>query len=145
MAQICARCGASAADDARFCPSCGAPLGDLAGAERKLATMVFADLVGSTRLAADLDPEELRGRLAPFFEVARSTLTEHGGTVEKFVGDAVLAVFGVPRAHGDDPDRAVAAALALTERVAATDRGLSVRVGSRPARCSRSIGRETCR
>jgi class 3 adenylate cyclase/tetratricopeptide (TPR) repeat protein len=129
MAQTCARCGASAADDARFCPSCGAPLGDLAGAERKLATMVFADLVGSTRLAADLDPEELRGRLAPFFEVARSTLTEHGGTVEKFVGDAVLAVFGVPRAHGDDPDRAVAAALALTERVAATDRGLSVRVG----------------
>ena len=129
MAQTCARCGASAAEDARFCPSCGAPLADLAGAERKLATMVFADLVGSTELAADLDPEDFRGRIAPFFEVARSTLTEHGGTVEKFVGDAVLAVFGVPRAHGDDPDRGVAAALALTERVAAIDHGLSVRVG----------------
>ena len=91
--------------------------------------MVFADLVGSTEMASDLDPEELRGRLAPFFEVARSTLEEHGGTVEKYVGDAVLAVFGVPRVHTDDPDRAVAAALALTERVASMDQGLAVRVG----------------
>src|SRR3954447_20240377 len=129
MAQRCARCGASAGDDARFCPSCGSPLGELAGAERKLATMVFADLVGSTEMASDLDPEELRGRLAPFFEVARSTLEEHGGTVEKYVGDAVLAVFGVPRVHTDDPDRAVAAALTLTERVASMDQGLAVRVG----------------
>src|SRR5436189_2618214 len=115
MAQTCAHCGASAGDDARFCPSCGSPLGVLAGAERKFATMVFADLVGSTELAADLDPEELRGKLTPFFDVARSTLEEHGGTIEKYIGDAVLAVFGVPRAHGDDPDRAVAAALALVE------------------------------
>jgi class 3 adenylate cyclase len=91
--------------------------------------MVFADLVGSTEMASDLDPEELRGRLAPFFAVARSTLEEHGGTVEKYVGDAVLAVFGVPRVHTDDPDRAVAAALALTERVASVDQSLAVRVG----------------
>ncbi len=91
--------------------------------------MVFADLVGSTQMATDLDPEELRGRLAPFFAVASSTLEEHGGTVEKYVGDAVMAVFGVPRIHSDDPDRAVAAALALTERVASMDQGLSVRVG----------------
>ena len=98
-------------------------------AERKFATMVFADLVGSTELAADLDPEELRGRLTPFFDVARSTLEEHGGTIEKYIGDAVLAVFGVPRAHGDDPDRAVAAALALIDRVAAVDAGMSVRIG----------------
>src|SRR5215217_7319925 len=129
MAQICARCGASAGDDARFCPSCGAPLGELAGAERKLATMVFADLVGSTQMASDLDPEELRGRLAPFFAVASSTLEEHGGTVEKYVGDAVMAVFGVPVTHGDDPDRAVAAALVLMERVRAMGQGLDVRIG----------------
>jgi class 3 adenylate cyclase len=98
-------------------------------AERKFATMVFADLVGSTELATDLDPEELRGRLTPFFDVARTTLEEHGGTIEKYIGDAVLAVFGVPRAHGDDPDRAVAAALALIERVRAVDAELGVRVG----------------
>jgi AAA ATPase domain/Adenylate and Guanylate cyclase catalytic domain len=91
--------------------------------------MVFADLVGSTEMATDLDPEELRGRLAPFFAVASSTLEEHGGTVEKYVGDAVMAVFGVPVTHGDDPDRAVAAALALTERVASMDQGLAVRIG----------------
>jgi class 3 adenylate cyclase/tetratricopeptide (TPR) repeat protein len=91
--------------------------------------MVFADLVDSTKLAADLDPEELRGRLAPFFHVARSALEEHGGTVEKYVGDAVMAVFGVPVTHGDDPDRAVAAALALTERVRNMDGSLDVRIG----------------
>ena len=98
-------------------------------AERKLGTMVFADLVGSTELATDLDPEELRQRLAPFFEVARATLEEHGGRVEKYVGDAVMAVFGVPRSYGDDPDRAVAAALALRDRVGALGDGLTLRVG----------------
>jgi class 3 adenylate cyclase len=129
MAQTCARCGTEAGDEARFCSACGAPLPRLEGGERKLATMVFADLVGSTQLATGTDPEELRARLAPFFEVARSTLVEHGGTVEKYVGDAVLAVFGVPVAHTDDPDRAVAAALELTRRVASVGDGLSVRVG----------------
>jgi class 3 adenylate cyclase/tetratricopeptide (TPR) repeat protein len=129
MAQVCARCGASTGDDARFCPSCGAPLSEPTGAERKLATIVFADLVGSTELASSLDPEALRGRLAPFFEVARTGLEEHGGTVEKYVGDAVMAVFGVPQAHTDDPDRAAAAALQLVDRVAGLDQGLNVRVG----------------
>src|SRR5512133_2773235 len=99
------------------------------GGERKIATMLFADLVGSTELATELDPEDLRGRLEPFFEAARSALEQHGGTVEKYVGDAVMAVFGAPVAHGDDPDRAVAAALALMERVRAMDQGLDVRVG----------------
>ena len=95
MSLVCPRCGASAADDARFCAACGAPLEAMEGAERKLGTMVFADLVGSTELATDLDPEDLRQRLAPFFEVAQTTLEEHGGRVEKYVGDAVMAVFGV--------------------------------------------------
>ena len=87
MGQVCGRCSASVADDARFCAACGAPLDTMEDAERKLGTMVFADLVGSTELATDLDPEELRQRLAPFFEVARATLEEHGGRVEKYVGD----------------------------------------------------------
>ena len=84
--------------------------------------MLFADLVGSTKLATQLDPEDLRGRLEPFFEAARSALEQHGGTVEKYIGDAVMAVFGAPVAHGDDPDRAVAAGLAVAERVSAARR-----------------------
>jgi class 3 adenylate cyclase len=99
------------------------------GGERKIATMLFADLVGSTELAAGSDPEELRGRLEPFFEAARSALEQYGGTVEKYIGDAVMAVFGAPVAHGDDPDRAVAAGLAVAERVAQLDGQLAVRVG----------------
>jgi class 3 adenylate cyclase/tetratricopeptide (TPR) repeat protein len=99
------------------------------GGERKIATMLFADLVGSTKLATQLDPEDLRGRLEPFFEAARSALEQHGGTVEKYIGDAVMAVFGAPVAHGDDPDRAVAAGLAVAERVSELDGDLTVRVG----------------
>ncbi len=99
------------------------------GGERKIATMLFADLVGSTRLATQLDPEDLRRRLEPFFEAARSALEQHGGTVEKYIGDAVMAVFGAPVAHGDDPDRAVAAGLAVAESVADLDGELAVRVG----------------
>jgi len=129
MNRSCERCGAPVSADGRFCSSCGAPLEPLDGAERKLATLVFADLVESTKLAAGLDPEELRTRLARFFDVVRSVLAEHGGTVEKYIGDAVMAAFGVPRAHSDDPDRAVAAALALVERVAELEDGLQIRVG----------------
>jgi class 3 adenylate cyclase/tetratricopeptide (TPR) repeat protein len=129
MGSVCPRCGSETANDARFCSSCGAPLEPLQDAERKLATIVFADLVGSTELAAGRDPEDLRRRLAPFFDLARSTLTEHGGTIEKYIGDAVMAVFGVPVAHGDDPDRAVAAGLELSARIASTGDGLAVRIG----------------
>ncbi len=99
------------------------------GGERKIATMLFADLVGSTQLATELDPEDLRGRLEPFFDAARGALEQHGGTVEKYIGDAVMAVFGAPVAHGDDPDRAIAAALSVLDRVSAIDGDLSVRVG----------------
>src|SRR3954452_1537669 len=99
------------------------------GGERKIATMLFADLVGSTELAATLDPEDLRGRLEPFFDAARAALEQHGGTVEKYIGDAVMAVFGAPVAHGDEPDRAIAAALSVVDRVAAIEGDLAVRVG----------------
>jgi class 3 adenylate cyclase len=99
------------------------------GGERKIATMLFADLVGSTELATALDPEDLRGRLEPFFDAASGALEQHGGTVEKYIGDAVMAVFGAPVAHGDDPDRAIAAALTVIDRVSAIDGDLAVRVG----------------
>jgi class 3 adenylate cyclase/tetratricopeptide (TPR) repeat protein len=99
------------------------------GGERKIATMLFADLVGSTELASGVDPEELRGRLEPFFDAARAALEQHGGTIEKYIGDAVMAVFGAPVAHGDDPDRAVAAGLDVARRVSEVDGQLAVRVG----------------
>ncbi len=116
-----------ASEGDRFCSACGAPLALPEGAERKLATMLFADIVGSTGIAAGADPEQLRSRLAPFFESTRRIIGEHGGTVEKFIGDAVMAVFGVPRAHGDDADRAIAAGLALAARLG--EDGLEIRVG----------------
>ena len=128
MAISCARCGASAGPDAAFCSACGAPLASET-AERKLATLVFADLVGSTEMITGRDPEEVRGLLDPFYELARGVLEHHGGRVEKFIGDAVVAAFGVPRAHGDDPDRALAAALALVDRLAAHDPRLVLRIG----------------
>ena len=91
--------------------------------------MLFADLVGSTELASGLDPEEIRGRLEPFFDTARHALEQHGGTVEKYIGDAVMAVFGAPVAHGDDPDRAVAAGLDVARQVSELEGKLAVRVG----------------
>ena len=85
--------------------------------ERKLATVLFVDLVDSTELIADTDPEVVRRRVSRFFdEVSRSIVT-HGGTVEKFAGDAVMAAFGVPLAHEDDAERAVRAGLATLVKV----------------------------
>src|SRR5579864_4640597 len=81
--------------------------------ERRIVTILFADMAGSTALGEQLDPEELRRILARYYRIARESVQQHGGTVEKFIGDAVMAVFGLPTAHGDDPDRAVAAALAI--------------------------------
>ena len=129
MSSSCARCGAVTSAGARFCAACGAPLEAPGGPERKLATLVFADLVGSTALVSERDPEDARRLLEPFFEVARTVLEQHGGRVEKFIGDAVVAVFGVPRIHGDDPDRAVAAAIELVARLGDADEGLELRVG----------------
>ena len=81
-------------------------------------TAVFVDLVGSTARAERLDPEDVRALLAPFHARLRHELERHGGTVEKFIGDAVVAVFGAPAAHEDDPERAVRAALAIQEAIA---------------------------
>src|SRR5438270_100220 len=85
--------------------------------ERKLVTILFADVTGSTELGEDLDPEDVRALMGRYYDHARQVISDHGGTLEKFIGDAVMAVFGLPRAHGDDPERAVAAALALRQAV----------------------------
>src|SRR5438477_6228156 len=85
--------------------------------ERRIVTVLFADMAGSTALGEELDPEEMRRLLARYYAIARESVEQHGGTVEKFIGDAVMAVFGLPSAHGDDPDRAVAAALMMRDRI----------------------------
>jgi class 3 adenylate cyclase len=86
--------------------------------ERKLVTILFADVTGSTALGETLDPEDVRALMARYFQHARRVIAEHGGTLEKFIGDALMAVFGLPQAHGNDPERALAAALALRAAVA---------------------------
>src|SRR5947208_4882033 len=95
--------------------------------ERKLATVLFADLVSSTALVSGQDPEITRRRVTSFFDGVSHCIETHGGTVEKFAGDAVMAAFGIPRAHEDDAERAVRAALGIME--AMEDLGVEVRIG----------------
>ena len=126
---MCAACGQESPAGFRFCPSCGAAL--LAAAPprevRKVVTVVFCDLSGSTALGGRTDPEALRATMRGYYEQMRTILERHGGTVEKFVGDAVMAVFGVPVAHEDDALRAVRAAWEMHEAVPKL--GLAARIG----------------
>src|SRR6185312_13041940 len=101
---------------ARFCNACGAALpGEAAREVRKVVTVLFCDVTGSTALGESLDPEQLRRVMADYFAVARAAIERHGGTVEKFIGDAVMAVFGVPTVREDDALRAVRAAVELRD------------------------------
>src|SRR5215208_5501153 len=95
--------------------------------ERKIVTVLFADLVGFTARAETLDPEDVEAILRPYHERLRRELEQRGGTVEKFIGDAVMAVFGAPVAHEDDPERAVRAALAIRDGIL-EDEQLEVRI-----------------
>ena len=117
----CIACGQDNPDVARFCLACGAPLAEEAPRreERRIVSVVFVDLVGFTSRSEQLDPEDVRAILTPYHGTVRDELESFGGVVEKFVGDAVMAVFGAPTAHGDDPERAVRAALAVREAVVA--------------------------
>ena len=97
--------------------------------ERKVVTVLFADLVGSTQLAASLDPEDLRTVMARYHEAVAREIEDFGGRLEKFIGDAIVALFGYPSTHEDDPERALRAAVALRDAVAALDAEMEVRVG----------------
>jgi class 3 adenylate cyclase len=124
----CTRCGQENPELARFCNACGAPLVGPGGPgeERRLVSVLFVDLVGFTGRAEQLDPEDVRAILTPYYERVREELQRHGGTVEKFIGDAVMGVFGAPTAYGDDPERAVRAAFAVRDW--AEEDGLEVRI-----------------
>jgi class 3 adenylate cyclase len=112
----CATCDQESPPEARFCFACGATLA-AEQEERRMVSVVFVDLVGFTSQAERLDPEDVRALLAPYHHAVRDELESFGGVVEKFIGDAVMAVFGAPTAFGDDAERAVRAALAVRDRV----------------------------
>ena len=128
----CSSCGAQLPDGARFCPACGAPVEvtRAAGEERKLATVLFADLVGSTALADAEDPERVRVLLDRFYDAMSEEIERTGGTVESFAGDSVMAAFGAPAALEDHAERALHAALAMQRRLGESfGDALALRIG----------------
>jgi class 3 adenylate cyclase/tetratricopeptide (TPR) repeat protein len=124
---ICTSCGQDNPAASRFCGACGALLPEHSQDVRKTVTVVFCDLVGSTALGERTDPEVLRELMTRYHAELRAILERHGGTVEKFVGDAAMAIFGLPQVHEDDALRAVRAAVEMRDAVSAL--GLEVRVG----------------
>src|SRR5712692_887767 len=135
---VCSSCGKELPGEFSFCPFCGAALAETAPApaleERKVVSVLFCDLVGFTAASEAADPEDVRARLRPYHERLRVELERYGGTVEKFVGDAVMAVFGAPVAHEDDAERAVRAGLRILEAISELNEAepglsLQVRVG----------------
>ncbi len=129
----CSECGAELRASARFCSECGAPAA-VPGSDhelRKTVTLLFTDVTGSTALGEQLDPEAYRAVMGRYFETARAAVERHGGTVEKFVGDAVLAVFGIPEVREDDALRAVRAAQEMRADLAQLSRRLEAEIGVR--------------
>jgi class 3 adenylate cyclase len=118
--QLCAACGQENTEVARFCLACGAALAEAQPAgreERRLVSVIFVDLVGFTSRAEKLDPEDARAILMPYHDAVRREIESFGGVVEKFIGDAVMGVFGAPTAFGDDAERAVRAALSVRDLI----------------------------
>lgn len=135
---VCPACGTENPQGAKFCNECGAPLAEVAPTpaleERKVVSVLFCDLVGFTAASEAVDPEDVRARLRPYHARLRLEIERYGGTVEKFVGDAVMAVFGAPAAHEDDAERAVRAGLRVLEAISELNEAdpgleLQVRVG----------------
>ncbi len=145
---VCPACGQENPEVARFCLACGFSIGEAIPPprdERRIVTVIFVDLVGFTARAERLDPEEVRAVLAPYHDRVRREIESFGGVVEKFIGDAVMGVFGAPVAHGDDAERAVRAALVVRDivgelaggdlqiRIAVNTGEAVVSLGARPA------------
>ena len=131
----CKVCGNRNPDRSKFCSECGSQLtaAPAPAEERKVVSVLFCDLVGFTARSEDADPEDVRAIVRPYFEALRQDIESFGGTVEKYIGDAVMAVFGAPTAHDDDPERAVRAGLRILDAIEELNAGrgtdLAVRVG----------------
>lgn len=143
LSLACAACGAANSTDDRFCGECGSPLAASAGpapipatsregeTERRLVSVLFVDLVGFTTFSEGRDAEDVRAMLTHYFDAASDAVARHGGRVEKFIGDAVMAVWGTPVAHEDDAERAVRSALEIVDRVQAIGASLSLDLSAR--------------
>jgi class 3 adenylate cyclase len=136
--RACPKCGEPNAERARFCLNCGTPLSPdgmsaRARETRRRVTVLFADLVGSTTIGERLDPEALREVQQRYFDAMRVAIERHEGTVEKFIGDADMAVFGIPKLHEDDALRAVRSAFDMQGALQALNRDLEARWGVRLA------------
>ena len=169
LGQVCPTCGTTSPPTAKFCPECATPLNattraaGTAGAaltgiaaaagtntavatagggvaERRLVSVLFADLVGFTPFAEERDAEDVRDTLSQYFELASDIIGRYGGTVEKFIGDAVMAVWGSPTAHEDDAERAVRAALDLASAVTSLGSGIQARVGVMTGEAAVTLG-----
>ena len=152
----CPNCGFANMPGAKFCSECGTVLGASTAtvatqpvpapprsdpvAERRLVSVLFADLVGFTTFAEERDSEDVRETLTRYFEAARDIVDRYGGTIEKFIGDAVMAVWGTPTAHEDDAERAVRAALELVEVAPRLGAGIEARAGVLTGEAAVTIG-----
>ncbi len=154
LATACAECGTPNAAGVKFCGECGAALTSAAApglapsaasapaAERRLVSVLFADLVGFTTVSEGRDAEEARELLSRYFETARTIVDRYGGTIEKFIGDAVMAVWGTPAATEDDAERAVRAALELVATIPELHAGLEARAGVLTGEAAVTLGAE---
>ena len=159
LSSSCPECGTELAAGTKFCPECGAQqaaaspvdAGEVdpppteagagrTGAERRLVSVMFVDLVSFTSLAEGRDAEDVRDFLTRYFELARETVARYGGTIEKFIGDAVMAVWGAPVARENDAERAVRAALDVVAAVKALGPGVSARAGVLTGEAAVTIG-----
>jgi class 3 adenylate cyclase len=141
--RVCRVCCQENTEVGRFCLACGSSLTEesLAGDERRIVTVIFVDLVGFTARAERLDPEEVRAVLVPYHERVRREIESFGGVVEKFIGDAVMGLFGAPLAHGDDAERAVRAALVVRDSVGELAGGdLQIRIAVNTGEAVVSLG-----
>jgi class 3 adenylate cyclase len=153
LSQACPTCGSSVTAGAKFCSECGAPFAanteprsattvHQPQAERRLVTVLFADLVGFTSASEERDAEDTRELLTRYFDTARQIVERYGGVVEKFIGDAVMAVWGAPVANEDDAERAVRAAHDLVAAIPALDPALQARAGVLTGEAAVTLGAE---
>src|SRR5258706_3746488 len=140
---VCHACNEENPEGASFCQACGSPLTEesLPNDERRVVTVIFVDLVGFTARAQQLDPEDVRALLAPYHDRVRREIESFGGVVEKFIGDAVMGIFGAPLAHGDDAERAVRAALSIRDQAGElAEGGLQIRIAVNTGEAVVSLG-----